>query len=274
MDREIEKIVSILPIIKQLYDRDMYITVLDRDGVVCGYSIPDGKRPQMEIGSRFHDPSGCFDEVIRTGKRKYNYLPKEVMGEVFEGYLVPISDGGRVVGCLVSSYSAEEKKHLGEIASEFHTSVTQVNERISRIVGEFDELYGRFGEVNQMTGKVEADVNASEKIVGVIGSNASKSNILALNASIEAARSGEHGRGFAVVAQEMGKLAKDSSNSTAEIQKQLQEVHKSLEAMIRSINGTDSVAQNYNSEIREIQEVMGRMLEMAAEMENSMKIKK
>lgn len=273
MNHEIEKIVNVLPIIKQLYDKDMYITVLDRDGIVCGYSIPDGQRAQVEIGSRFTDPSGGFAEVIRTGKRKYNYLPKEVMGEAFEGYLVPITEAGKVVGCLISSYSAEAKARLGEIAGTFGTSVRQVNEKISHIVSEFSELYEKFDEVNQMTGKVQTDVNATEKIVGVIGSNASKSNILALNASIEAARSGEHGRGFAVVAQEMGKLAKDSSNSTAEIQKQLQEVHKSLDAMVHSIQGTDSVAQNYNNEIKEIQEVMSKMLELSATMENSVKAK-
>lgn len=274
MNYEVEKIVSVLSVIRQLFERDVYITVLDQEGMVCGYSIPDGVRPQMEIGSKFSDPTAGFDEVLRTGKRKYNLLPKEVMGEAFEGYLVPIKEDDTVVGCLIVTYSVGEKERLSEIVYEFNVSVEQVNEKIGQIVHEFDALYSKINEVSQMTDRVEEDVKASEKIVGKIGSNASKSNILALNASIEAARSGEHGRGFSVVAVEMGKLARDSSSSTAEIQKQFQQVHQSLDSMIDSINGTDIVAQNYNDQIQEIQKVIDRMLEMANELEENFKLKK
>lgn len=208
MNQEIEKVISLLPIIRQLFEQNAYITVLDTEGTVCGYSIPEGIPPQMEIGSKFVDPSGGYDEVMRTGKRKYNYLPKEVMGEAFEGYLIPIKDKGTIVGCLISSYSVEEKERLNEIVDDFNRATQQVNEKIGQIVQGFDELFNKIGEVSQMTSKVEEDVNASEQIVGVISSNASKSNILALNASIEAARSGEYGRGFSVVAGEMGRLAR------------------------------------------------------------------
>lgn len=269
MNQEVEKVVSLLPIIKQVFDKNVYITVLDQNGIVCGYSIPDGTTPQVSIGSKFKDPSGGFNEVIRTGVRKYNYLSKEVMGEAFEGYLVPIKDGGEVVGCLISSYPVGEKVRANEIVTEFNSSVSQVKEKISEIVNSFETLYGKIDEVSKMTDKVEKDVNSSEKIVGVIGSNASKSNILALNASIEAARSGEQGRGFAVVAVEMGKLAKDSSTSTAEIQKQLQEVHDSLGTMIESIKGADSIAQSYNDQIKQIKSVVDHMLDMAAELESN-----
>ncbi len=274
MNQEIEKIVSVLPVIKQLFGQDVFITVLDSEGIVCGYSIPDGMSPKLEIGEKFVDPSGGFDEVMSTGKRKYNYLPKEVMGEAFEGYLVPLKDRGVTVGCLISSYSVQGKEHLANIVEDFNKAAQQVNEKIGQIVEEFDVLYGKIDEVSQMTGKVEDDVNASEKIVKVISGNASKSNILALNASIEAARSGEHGRGFSVVAQEMGKMANNSSTSTAQIQKQLQQVHQSIDNMIQSINGADAVAKEYNEQIKHIQATVDHMFEMASEMEQSLNLRR
>ena len=83
MNQELEKIVSSLPVIKQLFDKNAFITVLDEECIVCGYAVPDGTRPQFEVGYKFQDPSGGVDEVMRTGVRKYNYLPKEVMGEAF-----------------------------------------------------------------------------------------------------------------------------------------------------------------------------------------------
>lgn len=268
MHPEVEKVVSLLPIIRQAFTQESFITVLDDKGIVCGFSIPEGVTPQFEVGSTFVDPSGGYSEVMRTGKRKYNYLPKEVMGEAFEGYLIPIKEGNVNVGCLITSYPIGERERLSEIVNEFNASVKKVDEKIDQIVSGFDSLYSMIGEVNQMTGKVEEEVSTTRQIVGTISGNANKSNILALNASIEAARSGEHGKGFAVVAKEMGKLATSSGTSAAEIQKQLSEVQESLDTMVGSIKGTDHVAQTYNEQIHQIQSVVDHMLEMAKEMES------
>lgn len=270
MNQELEKIVSSLPVIKQLFDKNAFITVLDEECVVCGYAVPDGTRPQFEVGYKFQDPSGGVDEVMRTGVRKYNYLPKEVMGEAFEGYIVPIKDDGKLVGCIISCVSVGEKERVTEIVSGFNSSAQQVKENIGVIVSEFEKLNSMIEEVEQMTDKVVTEIAQSEKIVDVIGSNASNSNILALNASIEAARSGEHGRGFAVVAEEMGKLAKDSSTSTNEIRNQFKAIHSSIENMVKSINGTDEVARVYNEHIGQIQSIVNHMLDMANEMEENL----
>lgn len=78
---EIRKILDALPTFYQLLDESSYVTVMDREGTVLGFERPANAKPFKEIGERMDDPSGGFDEVIRTGKRKYNYLPKEVLGE-------------------------------------------------------------------------------------------------------------------------------------------------------------------------------------------------
>ena len=48
MNREIENIVNVLPVIRQLFERDVFITVMDDEGIVCGYSIPDGCKPLLQ----------------------------------------------------------------------------------------------------------------------------------------------------------------------------------------------------------------------------------
>ncbi|MCQ2493499.1 MAG: methyl-accepting chemotaxis protein [Lachnospiraceae bacterium] len=273
MNSEVERCTQMLPIIRQLFGSDVYMSVLDADGIVCGYSVPDNEAPKMKIGTKFVDPSGGFEEVMRTGKRKYNYLPKEVMGEAFEGYLVPIKENNNVVGVLISSYSVGDRERVAEIANEFNKSSRTVDAKIEKLEDEFTNLYNMIGEIVSMTDSVVKDVVSTQKVVGTISSNASKSNILALNASIEAARCGDYGRGFAVVAKEMGALAKSSSNSTAEIKDQLAAVYKNIQSIKEAVDGTDTVAQEYNTEIKKIQEELSRMLEMANEMESSYKKK-
>lgn len=272
LNEELKQIINILPLIKQLFDHDVYITVMDSEGIVEGYSVPDGVKPLLNVGDKFHDPSGAFQEVIRTGLTKHNRLPKEVMGEAFEGMLVPIKDENDVVGCIICTYSTGMKEHIYQTAEKFKESVHNINTSIQAVVDGIDNLFKMLTEMNNITNSVENDVHTAVDVVSKISSNASRSNILALNASIEAARSGEYGRGFSVVAAEMGKLANDSGSSATEIKSTLNVITSHLVSIVSSIKDANDVAKEHMENINAIQNILEETIALAEKLESNLNI--
>lgn len=268
MNKKLQFIIDNLGLIRQLYNKDVIISVIDKNHVVQGFSLPEGLPPQMEVGSVFEDPSGVFDEVIARGVTRHNYLPREVMGFPVEGNLVPVEDSGQIVGCVICSYSVEGKEQVKDIAERFQKSIQEIDSSIQSVIGGIETLFHMLTDMNTLTSEVELDVNKAADVVNKISSNASHSNILALNASIEAARSGEAGKGFSVVATEMGKLAKDSGSSAAEIKATLSAIVSHLESIMTSIAEANDVAKNYMDNISSIKTVLEQTISIADELQN------
>lgn len=256
MNPKLLEIVNNIDSIRLLFDAGAMVSVLDKDSICCAYSMPDGVIPQLKVGDPMDDPTGKFQKCIATGEVQHNILPKEVFGVAMEGNLVPVFDGGEVVGAVISSYIVDDKLRTQELEKAFSTSMDKVNAAVSSAMDNMKQLNSTLSSIIEKTSTIEADVQSANTVAGSVGGNASRSNILALNASIEAARSGEAGRGFAVVATEMGKLANESSASAKKIRETLDGINVHLEEIIEEINAAGKAAGENSEKIEEINAIL------------------
>lgn len=224
-DKALDRFLYVAPYLPELYTDDVGIAITDREKYI--YYKP-AKKLDLKIvpGTPLKDGTAVVRAM--TEKRRVTIRgDKATFGLPYIAIAYPVFDeSGAVVGGAVAVAPTDRQDALREMAGKMNDSISVLASTTEEISAQAEEITAVSSKLADLSQESVRRAKESDQVLGLIKAIAGQTNLLGLNAAIEAARVGDAGRGFGVVAEEIRKLATNSSDSI----KKIEEILKAIQA--------------------------------------------
>lgn len=221
--------------------------------------VADGRLAADPLPITGQDELGVLTGSINRMSAQLRHLVGELQGAVGQ-VETACHDVGCTTGAIVSDLTAQDQQvdavavaidqmsmrardvvdNIASAADSAHQVQQQTRQgqiTLERMTDTMQQIAAMIGQANEAMGLLEQQSEQVGQITEVIATIAEQTNLLALNAAIEAARAGEQGRGFAVVADEVRQLATRTHQSTAEISQTIAAISQQTRQTVITVSG-------------------------------------
>lgn len=257
---------QIIPLLNLLVNEKLMIGINNTERCLKFYTGNAGTVQSAEQ-SLLKKGSAAYD-CIQSGKLVEKLIPKEVFGFPYRAIGYPVFDEeGQIVGAIGFGISLEKQNQMEVLSAALSEALGKISKSFNEVSHSLQNVVDSNLEIGRDVVASRESTQKTDEIVNFISSIANQTNMLGLNAAIEAARSGEYGRGFSVVAEEIRNLSKSSKDSADLIKNTLNQIKNAIGNIEQKISVNNAIFGSQAEAIKEIADSVHALNESAQTLE-------
>ena len=258
----LEKFIHVMPLLSGIFSADIGVAVTDREKYLL---YKPGRTLDLKISPGTPlKPGTAVVRAMAENRRIVVRGDNATFGIPYIANAAPILDSaGNVVGGAVIIESVEQQDQLTLMAQKLADTTSTLASTSEEISAQTQEISALSRTMSAAAGESQGRLQDTDQVVGLIKAIAGQTNMLGLNAAIEAARVGEQGRGFGVVADEIRKLATSTSDSIKKIESTLQTIREDSRKNYEQTRRIDEVMPQVAQAITQVAGAVQEVNEMA-----------
>ncbi|MGK5506905.1 methyl-accepting chemotaxis protein [Brevibacillus formosus] len=270
MSQLLNSVLMVAPILQKAFLSECMVGVTDKERFLAYYPA-QGLNLGIRVGDELR-PGSINATAVKEGKRVVKKISKELYGIPYIAVGYPLVENGQVVGCLATGVTTDQEDRLHGLAQNLTDALENIAQHTESLAKEADHLAQASHTLSDAAGQLGLKIAETTQINELIRNISTRSNVLGLNAVLEAARAGAAGRGFTVVAEEIRQLSQTTAASAKGIFLLLDEMNALVGTVTGEMEKTMNHSVQQSTRIQELDAVMQELRHMAEQLKKAAEI--